>query len=141
MLHFYFLMFKFLFSRRVKRKCLNQVKIFIQILFHQDSAPTEDTTDWLCGRCSLCQVCNNPGAGNGSESGDQLKCQKCRKTFHKNCLSNRAKKLVDQQKDNWVNTVLLFALDDIAYFDVFTFHFSDLFLIRHELIVQLKCCT
>ena len=91
------------------RLFLKQSFLFV---FHQDSAPTEDTTDWLCGRCSLCQVCNNPG--NEMESGDQLKCQKCRKTFHKSCLSNRGRKLADQQKEHWVNNVycieLLFLL-------------------------------
>lgn len=57
--------------------------------------------DWVCARCTMCRSCGKGG-------GNQVSCQRCRKSFHTECLTaDRVASKLHSADRPWVSTVLI----------------------------------
>ncbi len=71
-------------------------------LSHDELPQTAEVErDWVCRRCAACQVCG----GSHGAGGEKLRCCKCLKASHKECLQPNQRETVGDQEngdDSWV---------------------------------------
>ena len=95
----------FCLSQEELLRCTACCEPFHPFCLNYDELPqsAEVEREWVCRRCAACQVC---GRADNGDNGDKLRCGKCLRASHSDCLQPSQRETIPGQDggdESWVS--------------------------------------